>query len=172
MYLTNVTVLRGDRGLTEVTLYDILEAVNRVHGQGCRLLLLEMLKSKKLTVLKIYAMRKLHKTKFYSKQWTLWITSSWPTFCFRGPREIYYCFCYYSKKKNEIYRPLNRKYKSWSVFWRVRIQTSSTSIGIINIYISGPVNRCRITWQIKSSGSIEIDSKHMVWFKIVFIMHR
>ena len=33
MYVTNVTVLRGDRGLTEVTSYDILEAVHRVlHG--------------------------------------------------------------------------------------------------------------------------------------------
>ena len=33
MYVTNVTVLRGDRGLTEVTAYDILEAVHRVlHG--------------------------------------------------------------------------------------------------------------------------------------------
>ena len=29
MYVTNVTVLRGDRGLTEVTLYDILEAIDR-----------------------------------------------------------------------------------------------------------------------------------------------
>ena len=35
MYVTNVTVLRGDRGLTEVTPYDILEAVHRVlHGQA------------------------------------------------------------------------------------------------------------------------------------------
>ena len=34
MYVTNVTVLRGDRGLTEVTSYDILEAVHRVHGQA------------------------------------------------------------------------------------------------------------------------------------------
>ena len=32
MYVTNVTVLRGDRGLTEVTSYDILEAVLGVHG--------------------------------------------------------------------------------------------------------------------------------------------
>ena len=29
MYVTNVTVLRGDRGLTEATPYDILETVNR-----------------------------------------------------------------------------------------------------------------------------------------------
>ena len=35
MYVTNVTVLRGDRGVTEVTPYDILEAVHRVHGQAC-----------------------------------------------------------------------------------------------------------------------------------------
>ena len=42
MYVTNVTVLRGDRGLTEVTPYDILEAVHRVlHGQASGLLLLE-----------------------------------------------------------------------------------------------------------------------------------
>ena len=35
MYVTNVTVLRGDRGFTEVTPYDILEAVHRVlHGQA------------------------------------------------------------------------------------------------------------------------------------------
>ena len=35
MYVTNVTVLRGDRSLTEVTPYDILEAVHRVlHGQA------------------------------------------------------------------------------------------------------------------------------------------
>ena len=33
MYVTNVTVLRGDRGLTDLTPYDILEAVYRVHGQ-------------------------------------------------------------------------------------------------------------------------------------------
>ena len=32
MYMTNITVIRGDRGLTEVTPYDILEAVHRVHG--------------------------------------------------------------------------------------------------------------------------------------------
>ena len=39
MYVTNVTVLRGDRGLTEVTPYDILEAVHRVlHGQASRFL--------------------------------------------------------------------------------------------------------------------------------------
>ena len=31
MYVTNVTVLRGERYLTEVTAYDILEAVHRVH---------------------------------------------------------------------------------------------------------------------------------------------
>ena len=35
MHVTNVTVLRGDRGLTEVTPYDILVAVHRVlHGQA------------------------------------------------------------------------------------------------------------------------------------------
>ena len=35
MYVTNVTVLRGERGLTEVTAYDILEAVHRVlHAQA------------------------------------------------------------------------------------------------------------------------------------------
>ena len=39
MYVTNVTVLKGDRGLTDVTAYDILEAVHRVlHGQASRLL--------------------------------------------------------------------------------------------------------------------------------------
>ena len=32
MYVTNVTVLRGDRGLTEITSNDILEAVLGVHG--------------------------------------------------------------------------------------------------------------------------------------------
>ena len=48
MYVTNVTVLRGDRGLTEVTPYDILEAVHRVlHDQASGYLLLEMLESKK-----------------------------------------------------------------------------------------------------------------------------
>ena len=31
MYVTNFTVLRGDRGLTEVTPYDILEAELGVH---------------------------------------------------------------------------------------------------------------------------------------------
>ena len=30
MYVTNVTMLRGDRGLAEVTTYDILVAVHRV----------------------------------------------------------------------------------------------------------------------------------------------
>ena len=35
MYMTKVTVLRGDRGITEITPYDILEAVHRVHGQSC-----------------------------------------------------------------------------------------------------------------------------------------
>ena len=42
MYVTNVTVLRGDRGLTEVTPYDILEAaVHRaLHGQASGQLLL------------------------------------------------------------------------------------------------------------------------------------
>ena len=34
MYVTNVTVLRGERGLTEVTPYDILEAVLEVHDLG------------------------------------------------------------------------------------------------------------------------------------------
>ena len=47
MYVTNVTVLRGDRGLTEVTPYDILEAVHRVlHGQANGELLFEMLKNR------------------------------------------------------------------------------------------------------------------------------
>ena len=32
MFVTNVTVLRGDRGLTEVTPYDILEAL--IHGRA------------------------------------------------------------------------------------------------------------------------------------------
>ena len=46
MYVTNVTVLRGDRGLTEVTPYDILEAVHRVlHGQASEQLFLEMLEN-------------------------------------------------------------------------------------------------------------------------------
>ena len=37
MYVTNVTVLRGNRGFTKVTLYDILEAGHRVrHGQAVR----------------------------------------------------------------------------------------------------------------------------------------
>ena len=46
MYVTNVTVLRGDKGLTEVTPYDILEAVRRVlHGQASGQLLLEMLEN-------------------------------------------------------------------------------------------------------------------------------
>ena len=31
-YVTKFTVLRGDRGLTEVTTYDIIEAVLGVHG--------------------------------------------------------------------------------------------------------------------------------------------
>ena len=34
MYVANVTVLNGDRGLTEVTPYDIMEAVLGVHGMG------------------------------------------------------------------------------------------------------------------------------------------
>ena len=46
MYVTNVTVLRGDRGLTEVTPYGILEAVHKVlHGQAIGYLFLEMLKN-------------------------------------------------------------------------------------------------------------------------------
>ena len=50
MYVTNVTVLRGDRGLTEVTSYDILEAVHRVlHGQASGLLLLEVLENERGT---------------------------------------------------------------------------------------------------------------------------
>ena len=104
MYVTNVTVLKGDRGLTEVTTYDILKAVS-VHGQGCRLLLLEMLKSKNLTVPKIYAMRKLHKTKFYSKQWTLWITSSSPTF-FSEELEKFFIAFVITQRKNLRYTGL------------------------------------------------------------------
>ena len=46
VYVTNVTVLKGGRGLTEVTPYDILEAVHRVHDQASRFLLLEMLENK------------------------------------------------------------------------------------------------------------------------------
>ena len=42
MYVTNVTVFRGDRVFTEVTPYDILEAV---HSQVNGLLLLERLES-------------------------------------------------------------------------------------------------------------------------------
>ena len=34
MYVTNVTVLRGDGVLTQITSDDILEAVYRVHGQA------------------------------------------------------------------------------------------------------------------------------------------
>ena len=49
MYVTNVTVLRGDRGLTEVTCtpYDILETKFRLHGLACVQWLLEILKGKK-----------------------------------------------------------------------------------------------------------------------------
>ena len=32
MYVANVTVLRGDRGLTVVTTHDVLETVFGVHG--------------------------------------------------------------------------------------------------------------------------------------------
>ena len=46
MYVTNVTMLRRDRGLTEVTPYDILEAVHRVlHGQASGYMLLDMLEN-------------------------------------------------------------------------------------------------------------------------------
>ena len=45
MYVTNVTVLKGDRGLTEVTPYDILEAALGFHGLANAELLLEMQKS-------------------------------------------------------------------------------------------------------------------------------
>ena len=128
MYVTNVTVLKGDRGLTEVTTYDILKAV-RVHSQACRLLLLEMLKSKKLTVLKINAMRKLHITKFYSKPRLLWITSSWPTFFSEELGKFIIAFVITQRKKNEIYGPLKRKYESWSVFW---IEGKNTNL--FNLY--------------------------------------
>ena len=45
LYVTNVTVLREDRDLTEVTTYDILEAL--VHGQASQQLLLGMLENEK-----------------------------------------------------------------------------------------------------------------------------
>ena len=45
MYMTNVTMLRRNRGLTDVTPYDILEAVLGVHGQASSSLLLERLKN-------------------------------------------------------------------------------------------------------------------------------
>ena len=73
MYVTNVTVPRGDRGLTKVTPYGILEAEHRViHGQVSRLLMqLQrlMLKNRNIfnTVLQTFAIGKLHIAKFYSK---------------------------------------------------------------------------------------------------------
>ena len=48
MYVTYVTVLRGNRGLTEVTPYDILEAVHRVfHGQASMLLVVMEINAEK-----------------------------------------------------------------------------------------------------------------------------
>ena len=45
MYVTKFTVLRGDRGLTEVTPYDILKAVLGVlHGQTSELVFIKLLK--------------------------------------------------------------------------------------------------------------------------------
>ena len=44
MYVTMFTVFRGDRGLTEVTPYDILEAELGVHRQALKYSLLKTLK--------------------------------------------------------------------------------------------------------------------------------
>ena len=74
MYVTNVTVLRGGRGLTEVTPYDILEAVHRVlHGQACCYRCWKI-KEEYLfnSVIKTFGIRKLHVAKFQLKDNMYW----------------------------------------------------------------------------------------------------
>lgn len=65
------------------------------------------------TALKIFAIGNVHKTKFYSKQGTFWVNTSWPTFTNRWNKRnwlLLNCVYHTEKKKScDIYIPSSRE---------------------------------------------------------------